>query len=347
MRLFRTVPLLLLALLVSVVPASLHAQVFISVNFAPPELPVYEQPMCPQPNLLWEPGYWAYADDDYFWVPGAWVPAPYEGALWTPGYWGWNDGNYAYNEGYWGSQVGYYGGVNYGGGYLGIGFAGGEWRGGDFAYNTAVVNVNTTIIHTTYINRTIIQTNTVASNRVAYSGGPGGVQHRPTSGEQAAMNQPHTPPTTYQAAHVVAAKADTTSFAKANGGRPKTLVAARPLVAATQAPPPEMKAGANAPAKAEPREASRPEVRAVPQAEPKAATRAEPKPAPREAPKPEARPAPQAEPKAAPRAEPRPAPREAPRPEARPAPQAEPKAAPRAEPRPSPREAPKPGEKQK
>ena len=27
----------------------------------------------------------------YFWVPGAWVPAPYEGALWTPAYWGWSE----------------------------------------------------------------------------------------------------------------------------------------------------------------------------------------------------------------------------------------------------------------
>src|SRR5271166_4483990 len=89
MRLLRFARLFLLALFVSVIPASLHAQVFISLGFAPPELPVYEQPICPEPNLMWTPGYWASADGDYYWVPGAWVAAPYQGALWTPNYWGW------------------------------------------------------------------------------------------------------------------------------------------------------------------------------------------------------------------------------------------------------------------
>jgi hypothetical protein len=95
-------------------------------------LPVYVQPVCPEPNLMWTPGYWAYSQDDgdYFWVAGAWVPAPYSGALWTPPYWGWNNGNYGFYDGYWGQTVGYYGGVNYGFGFGGIGFAGGEWQGG-------------------------------------------------------------------------------------------------------------------------------------------------------------------------------------------------------------------------
>ena len=91
---------------------------------------------------MWTPGYWAYGDDGYYWVPGAWVPAPYEGALWTPGYWGWASGLYVWHRGYWGPHVGYYGGVNYGFGYMGVGFAGGVWRGGVFAYNTAVVHVD-------------------------------------------------------------------------------------------------------------------------------------------------------------------------------------------------------------
>ena len=62
----------------------------ISVNFGPPALPVYEQPICPDDGYLWTPGYWAYDDDDgYYWVPGTWVEAPQVGFLWTPGYWGW------------------------------------------------------------------------------------------------------------------------------------------------------------------------------------------------------------------------------------------------------------------
>ena len=34
-------------------------------------------------GLMWMPGYWAYDYDaqSYYWVPGAWVPAPFQGAL--------------------------------------------------------------------------------------------------------------------------------------------------------------------------------------------------------------------------------------------------------------------------
>jgi hypothetical protein len=61
MRLFRPVRMLLFALLAMLMPALSHAQFSISVGFAPPELPVYVQPMCPQPNLMWTPGYWGWA----------------------------------------------------------------------------------------------------------------------------------------------------------------------------------------------------------------------------------------------------------------------------------------------
>ena len=63
-----------------------YAQVGISVTFAPPELPVYEQPLIPGEGYIWTPGYWAWSDDDgdYYWVPGTWVMAPEPGLLWTP-----------------------------------------------------------------------------------------------------------------------------------------------------------------------------------------------------------------------------------------------------------------------
>ncbi len=113
------------------VPVSSFAGVFVSVNLAPPELPVYEQPICPGDGYIWTPGYWAYTPDGgYYWVPGAWVLAPYTGALWTPGYWGWNDGLYVWNGGYWGLHIGFYGGVNYGFGYSGRGYEGGYWNHG-------------------------------------------------------------------------------------------------------------------------------------------------------------------------------------------------------------------------
>src|SRR5580698_4461015 len=229
MRLLRSVRLMLLALFVSLIPASSYAGVFISVGFAPPVLPVYVQPPCPEPGWMWTPGYWAYGEDGYYWVPGTWVPSPYVGALWTPGYWGWGSGLYVWHPGYWGNSVGYYGGVNYGFGYMGIGFAGGMWRGGMFSYNTAVMRVNTTIIHNTYVDRTIVRQNTIENTRhVSYNGGPGGIRHDPTPAERTAMNQRHTPPTQAQEQRAAQARADKSSYAKANGGHPKTLTESHP-----------------------------------------------------------------------------------------------------------------------
>ena len=230
MRISRSARWLLLALLVVIIPAASQAGVFISVNFGPPVLPVYVQPVCPEPDLIWTPGYWAYGDEGYFWVPGAWVPAPYSGALWTPGYWGWSSGLYIFHPGYWGYHVGYYGGVNYGFGYMGIGFVGGEWRGGHLAYNTAVINVNTTVIRNTYVNQTIVEQNTIVNNNhVAYAGGPGGIQHAAAPQERIAETETHTPPTSFQAQHIQAAQANKQSYAKVNGGRPATLAVAKPL----------------------------------------------------------------------------------------------------------------------
>ena len=57
-------------------PAQAYAGVLVSVNLAPPALPVYEQPPLPGPGYLWTPGYWAYGDAGYYWVPGVWVQPP-------------------------------------------------------------------------------------------------------------------------------------------------------------------------------------------------------------------------------------------------------------------------------
>ncbi len=203
---------------------------FISVGFAPPVLPVYEQPPCPEPGWMWTPGYWAYGDDGYYWVPGTWVPAPYEGALWTPGYWGWGGGLYAWHPGYWGRHVGYYGGVNYGFGYMGVGFAGGLWVGGAFRYNTAVVHVNETVIHNTYRDETIVHNTTIVNDRhVAYSGGPGGINHAPTAQENTYSREQHRAASSFQTQHETAARANVNNFASHNGGHPSNLAVARPM----------------------------------------------------------------------------------------------------------------------
>src|SRR5215467_12191369 len=154
MHISRIVRLSLFALVLMAIPASSFGAVFISVGFAPPALPVYEQPYCPGEGYIWTPGYWAYGPDGYYWVPGTWVLAPEPGFLWTPGYWGWGGSAYIWHPGYWGPHIGFYGGVNYGFGYFGVGYVGGYWNAGVFNYNTAVTNVNVTTIHNTY-NQTV------------------------------------------------------------------------------------------------------------------------------------------------------------------------------------------------
>jgi len=230
MRLFRSARWFMLALLLSIVPASSYAGVFISVNFGPPVLPVYEQPPCPDEGLMWMPGYWAYGPDGYFWVPGAWVEAPYEGALWTPGYWGWQDGYYIWHEGYWGAHVGYYGGVNYGYGYMGIGFVGGMWREHHFIYNTAVIRVDERRIHNTYIDRQVVQRNTIINDRrVAFSGGPGGIRHDALPEERLAARDQHINRTAIQSQHESSFQNDRSSYYKNNNGRPSNPALTRPL----------------------------------------------------------------------------------------------------------------------
>ena len=53
-------------------PAASSEQVLVSITTAPPELPVYEQPICTGEGYIWTPGYWAYGPEGYFWVPGTW-----------------------------------------------------------------------------------------------------------------------------------------------------------------------------------------------------------------------------------------------------------------------------------
>ena len=230
MQVIRSLRWLLLALLLSLVSTSANAGVFISVGFAPPPLPVYEQPPCPEPGLMWTPGYWAYGDDGYYWVPGAWVPAPEPNFLWTPPYWGWENGLYLFHRGYWGPHVGFYGGVNYGFGYGGIGFAGGEWRHGHFAYNTAVVHVDRRYVHETFEDRGRVDRGYVSrGNHVAFSGGPGGIRHDPRPEERQAEHEHHMDVTSFQHSHEDAARGDRGSYVKNNNGRPAHLAADRPL----------------------------------------------------------------------------------------------------------------------
>jgi len=199
-----------------------HAGIFISVGFAPPALPIYEQPPLPAPGYLWTPGYWGYGDAGYYWVPGVWVQPPSAGVLWTPGYWGFAGGAYGWHGGYWGPHVGFYGGVNYGFGFGGIGFCGGEWRGGVFAYNSAVANFGGVHVTNVYRDTTIVNRNTIINNNHTSFNGPGGIVRSPSAEEQRFGSEHHVEATSTQMQHQNFAAQDRSQLASVNHGRPGT-----------------------------------------------------------------------------------------------------------------------------
>ncbi|MGH8799520.1 MAG: YXWGXW repeat-containing protein [Casimicrobiaceae bacterium] len=205
----------LLAIALLAAPAVSFAAVLLTVDVAPPPLPVYVQPVVPAPGFIWTPGYWAYGDGGYFWVPGTWVRAPYIGALWTPGWWGWGGNVWAWHAGYWGPRVGYYGGINYGFGYFGTGYRGGYWSNRAFTYNAAVTNVNVTTIHNVYR-----EPWTGAASRVGYSGGAGGVVAHATAEERLAEHDRHVSATGAQLQHEHFASTNRAQFASVNHGMP-------------------------------------------------------------------------------------------------------------------------------
>jgi hypothetical protein len=221
--------------------AGISIGIGITVNAAPPPLPVYVQPPIPAVGYIWVPGYWAYADGGYYWVPGTWVEPPFTGALWTPGYWGWFNGVYAFHEGYWGTQVGFYGGINYGYGYNGDGYVGGHWGPGGFYYNRSVNELGGVHVTNVY-NQTIV--NNVTVNHVSYNGGQGGVAAQPTPQQQAFAQQQHTPPVAAQQQHVAMARENPALREANNHGNPSIAATSTPghfsgagVVAAHGAPP--------------------------------------------------------------------------------------------------------------
>jgi hypothetical protein len=303
-------------------PALAQFGIGITVDLAPPELPVYEQPPMPDAGYLWTPGYWAWSSDGYYWVPGTWVQPPTVGVLWTPAWWGWEGGHYLFHSGYWGPHVGFYGGVNYGFGYGGDGYGGGRWEGDHFAYNHTVNNFGSVHVTNVY-NETVINNN---STHVSFNGGSGGVRAQPTQADREAEHDHHEAPTPLQTQHVQAAAGNPQLRAAENHGHPAVAAVARP--AQFSGPGVSAAHGAEAPA------AHPTEQRPSPQAQPHPAAVVQPAHPAQQA-QPEARhaaPAPQAAPHPAPHPQPateqpHPAPQaQAPHPQAAPPhPQAQPK----------------------
>jgi hypothetical protein len=208
----------LLFTIAAAIPAASHAQVGVgvSITVAPPAIPVYEQPPCPQEGYLWTPGYWGYGPGGYYWVPGVWAAPPQVGLLWTPGYWGFVNGAYLWHRGYWGPHVGFYGGVNYGFGFWGTGFYGGRWEGGHFLYNTAVWHAGPGF-HGVYEDREVVRYDTHVHTSW---NGHGGIEARPGRDERVAMNEHHFDRTPEQMSHQQAARVDRSNYASVNHGTP-------------------------------------------------------------------------------------------------------------------------------
>ncbi len=218
---------LLLALLAPFAPFPATAQISVSVNIRPPELPVYVQPPLPGEGYLWTPGYWGWSgpQNDYYWIPGTWVQPPSVGFLWTPGYWGFYGGGYRWRTGYWGPRVGFYGGIAYGFGYTGNGYQGGRWERGAFHYNTSVNNVDKVVVRNVY-NTTVVNNYNV--KRVSFNGGPEGVKAEPTPKERKEQQDKHVDPTPNQVQHERTAMATPAQKASVNRGNPPVGATAKP-----------------------------------------------------------------------------------------------------------------------
>jgi len=197
--------------------------VVIRADEPPPPLPEYDQPPMPAPGYIWTPGYWAWNNYAYYWVPGTWVEPPHPGLLWTPGYWGFVDGVYAFHRGYWGERVGFYGGVDYGFGYDGHGYEGGRWDNGRFFYNRVVNNFGNVHVTNVYEKNIVINNN---NTRISFNGGKGGIEARPTPAEEAAAREQHVAPTRTQVEHARTASMDGALFQSNNHGKPAIANAA-------------------------------------------------------------------------------------------------------------------------
>jgi hypothetical protein len=194
----------------------------------PPPLPTYTQPPIPAAGYVWTPGYWGWDDraSDYYWTPGTWVEPPQPGVFWTPGYWVYEAGRYAFHRGYWGSEVGFYGGIDYGYGYTGDGYRGGRWQGDQFYYNAAVNNLVGVAITTVF---TEPVARTFGASRASFNG-DGGVRASATAAEMAAASAPHVAPTPEQMQLVETARTTPALRASLNHGSPTIAATTRPTL---------------------------------------------------------------------------------------------------------------------
>ena len=67
----------------------------------PPQTEVIPNPPVSEARLIWGPGHWEWAGNDYRWQPGAWIQRPPGATMWQPGTWSNASGAWAWVPGHW------------------------------------------------------------------------------------------------------------------------------------------------------------------------------------------------------------------------------------------------------
>ena len=74
----------------------------VRVERHPPARPEELSPTSqPYPDAVWQPGYWAWQNNQYVWINGRWDRPPRPGAVWVAPRWEQRDNGYVFIEGYW------------------------------------------------------------------------------------------------------------------------------------------------------------------------------------------------------------------------------------------------------
>jgi len=81
--------------------AAVAVGVVVGPRRGPPPLRHEVRPARPHRGWYWQPGYWAWRDNDYVWVGGAWVEPPRRGAVWVGGHWVHRHHQWVWVEGHW------------------------------------------------------------------------------------------------------------------------------------------------------------------------------------------------------------------------------------------------------
>ena len=87
----------------------------------PPPLPEYEQPPLPAPGYYWTPGYWAWNNYDYYWVPESGSSRPIPASCGRPATGASSTAPTSSTAAIGVRAIGFYGGIHYGFGYGGCG----------------------------------------------------------------------------------------------------------------------------------------------------------------------------------------------------------------------------------